>query len=163
MSSVVKTLTPFIDREVLEEALKELHIGYSLQGSSIITDRKDYYGFEKFILVGSVYKFQHDSSADIGGQSRYKEYPTSWQSNWKGWSSVNAFLKDIEKAYNKHYTIKLEKLAEAARQRIEAERQKYVAEQEEKIKEKAKKLGYKIEKRIEKNKRIQLVLVKRVL
>jgi len=161
MSSVVKTLTPFRDKEILEGALKNLSIGYTLQANDIITDRQDYYGFEKFIFVDGVYKFQHDSSADIGGKSNYNEYPASWRLNWKGWNSVNAFLTSVEKEYNILYTAKIEKLAEIERKRIEEERKKYIAAQEQKILEKAKQLGYKIDKRVEKDSNIQLVLVKR--
>ena len=48
MSAVVKTATPFINKELLLQALKNIGCNFTLQGNDILTDRKDYYGFQSF-------------------------------------------------------------------------------------------------------------------
>ena len=143
MSSVIKLSSLMHDKECLVDAIKENNETVSVQGTTIIVTSQKKYRNTEFILTQTGYQLNTDSHNS-----------TVRNPDW---------LKKINTSYEKLYAIKLEKLAEAERKRIEAERQKYVAEQEAKIIQKAKKLGYKIEKRIEKNKKIQLVLVKRVL
>jgi len=143
MSSVIKLSSLMHDRECLVDALKENNETVNTQGTKIIVTSQHQYRDTEFILTNTGYQLNTDSHNTVVRNP-----------DW---------LKKINSSYEKLYTIKLEKLAEAERQRIEAERKKYVAEQELKIKEKAKKLGYKVEKRVEKDNKIQLVLVKRVL
>lgn len=131
------------DKECLIDALTENNETVNIQGTKIIVSSQHHYRNTEFVLTNTGYQLLTDS-----------HNTTARNPDW---------LKNINNSYEKFYAIKLEKLAEAERQKLEAERQKYVAEQEAKIKEKAKKLGYKVEKRVEKNEKIQLVLVKRVL
>ena len=143
MSSVIRLSSLMHDRECLVDAIKENNETISVQGTTIIVTSQKKYRNTEFVLTNTGYQLNTDSHNSV---VRNPEW-----------------LKKINSSYEKKYSVKLEKLAEAERQKIEVERQKYVAEQETKIKEKAKKLGYKIEKRVVKNKKIQLVLVKRIL
>lgn len=143
MSSVIKMSSLMHDTECLIDALKENNETTNLQGTKIIVSSQQHYRNTEFVLTNTGYQLLTDSHNS-----------TVRNPDW---------LKKINNSYEKLYANKLERIAEAERQRLEAERQKYVAEQEAKIKEKAKQLGYKVEKRVEKNEKIQLVLVKRVL
>jgi len=143
MSSVIKLSSLMHDKECLVNALIQNKETVKVQGEKIIVTSQRKYRETEFILTNRGYQLNTDSHNSVVRNP-----------DW---------LKKINNSYEIFYDIKLKKLAEAERYRIEAERQKYVAEQETKIKEKAKKLGYKLEKRIENNKKIQLVLVKRVL
>ena len=50
MSAVVKTITPFVNQDCLCQALDELGVKYSIDKLSIITERKDYRGFQSLFL-----------------------------------------------------------------------------------------------------------------
>lgn len=167
MSAVVKTVTPFIDRECLLKALDKLDVKYTIKGKEIITERVDYYNNQKFILQNGHYKFQHDSSANR------QNYP--WRNlNVKEWKTVSSFLQAVETEYNKFYAEKLaeierkrqEALAKAERKRLEEEarrleeeRKAFVEKQKQAIIEKAKAKGYSIkEKKV--GKKVKLVLVR---
>ncbi len=141
MSSVIKISSLMHDSECLIDALEENNEIVELQGAVIVVTSQEYHRETKFELTNTGYQLVTDSD---NCATRNPEW-----------------LKKINNSYEKFYANKLAIIVEAERQRLEAERQKYVAEQEAKIKEKAKKLGYKIEKRVEKNKKIQLVMVRR--
>ncbi len=175
MSAVIKTVTPFIDRECLLKALDKLGVKYSLKKNEIVTERRDYYGLQKFIFQNGRYKFQHDSSAEVNEyKRRWGTYPSGWKANWKQWNSVSEFLQAVEKEYNHFYQKKLaeierkrqEALEEAERKRLEAEakrleeeRKAFVEKQKQAIIEKAKAKGYSVkEKKV--GKKIKLVLVR---
>ena len=57
MSAVIKTITPFIDRESLINALDKLDVKYTLNNNEIITERVDYQGNQKFIFIEGRFKF----------------------------------------------------------------------------------------------------------
>lgn len=150
MSSVVTTLTPFVEKDVLLCALQDLGVSYTESGQNILTEREDYQGNQTFVWTNGQFFFQHE---------RYRERLDTF----KEWKTTDSFLKAVETAYQNQYTLKLERLAEAERLRLEAERAAFVVAQEQRIVEKAKALGYKVEKRTEKDKGVQFVLVKRSL
>ncbi len=167
MSAVVKTVTPFINKEILLEALDCLEFKYTIRTNEIITERVDYYGNQKFVFINGRYQFQHDSSANR------INYP--WRNlNVKNLKTVNDFLQTVEKEYNRIYKEKLaelerirqEQLAEQERirleeeaRRIEEERKAFVEQQKKNIIEKAKAKGYSVkEKKV--GKKIKLVLVR---
>ena len=175
MSAIVKTVTPFIDKECLMKALDKLGVKYTVSQNEIITERKDFYGFQKFIFQKGRYKFQHDSSAELQKFIKiWGKYPSGWKANWKGWKSVSEFLKDVEIKYNKYYTEKLaelerkrrealaeserKRLAEVARQ-LEEKRKAFVEKQKQIIIKKAKAKGYSVKEKKVGNK-IKLVLVR---
>ena len=171
MSSIVKTVTPFINEELLLKALDAIGCKYQVVGNEIITDRTDYYGRQKFVFQNNRYCFFHDSSAErfIHGP----RYP--WGNiDLKQHKKVSEFLKSVEDAYNEVYRKRLEELerlrleaaAEAERKRLEEERlrlererQEYVEKQRTSIIAKAKEMGYYVqEKKVKET--IKLVLVR---
>jgi len=183
MSSRIKTITPFINRELLLKALDEVGCRYSISGNEIITDRVDnYYGNQKFIYINGRYVIQHEDSG------------YSWNSKYR---DLNDYLGVIGQAYNRIYTKQMEELekkrlaaiaeaerlrkeklaeqerlrliaiaeeerkrAEEEKQRLERERKEYVERQRAGIIASAKELGYDdIRETIVDNK-IKLVLVR---
>lgn len=184
MSAVVKTITPFIDKECLLKSLQDINCKYILQNEKIITERTDYYGHQLFVFQNGKYQFQHDSSAN------FEQYDGiyGYRKNSGEYKTVNAFLSAVEKAYQRIYK---EKLAELERQRLEAERKRqeqlieqerlrleaeakrieeekrrleqerkaFVESQKKAIIAKAKQKGYAIQETYVKNK-VKLVLVK---
>jgi hypothetical protein len=173
MSAIVKTITPFIEKEMLLQALDCVGCRYTLNHDQIITERKDYYGQQKFVWYKGRYSFQHDSSAELSEfNRRWGSYPEGWKNNWKAYQSVNSFLQAVEKEYNRIYSeklaelerIRLEKIAEQERirleqemKRIEQERLAYIEQQKQSIIQKAKEQGYSVQEKKVKNK-VKLIL-----
>ena len=170
MSSVVKTLTPFINMELLLKALEGVGCGYTVCGNEIITNRKDYYGSQKFVFMNGRYCFLHDSSAD---DMRFgPHYP--WGNI--GYEKVSQFLGAVAKEYNRIFAKQLEELerkrlsaiaeeerkkAEEEKQRLERERKEFVEKQRAAIVTKAKEQGYDVQETKIDNK-VKLVLVRTV-
>ena len=151
MSSVIKTTTPFISKELLCSALDALHVDYAVSGTEIVTNLRDYYGKQKFVYSSSTgkYLYQHDSSAN----GRYNPYP--WGLDVKQWGSVSNFLQSVNLEYNKAF-----KRMEEEKHRLEEERRKqYVESQKKAIIEKAKAKGYSV-KETKQGDKIRLVLVR---
>jgi DNA gyrase/topoisomerase IV subunit A len=184
MSSVVKTRTPFINKQLLLQALEAIGCVYSIEGDTVITDRVDYRGKQKFVFKNGKYLFVHESG-DFGlrqyGDERHKP--------------AHIFLGEVEKAYNAIYKKQIENLerrrlaaiaeaerlrkeqsaeqerlhllvkaeeerkqAEAEKLKFEQERKEYVAKQRTAIIERAKEQGYDIQETVAGNK-IKLILV----
>ena len=146
MSCVVKTVTPFIDRNILCAALEECGCKCTVQGSKIITDRRDYIiGFQTF---------EKDSRT-----GRYVLSAYSYMD-----SNQAAFVSEIEKHYNILYQKAVEEAErlrlEEEKRRLEEERKAFVEKQKSAIIEKAKAKGYSVKEENVKGK-IKLVLVKR--
>ena len=131
MSSVVKTLTPFLDCETLCQALEKVGCKYThtLQGEKIITDRKDTRnGFQTF-------------EKDKNGKYVLSAYSHTDKNQAE-------FVKSLEKYYNK--------LLPAVK---EKQRQEYVEKQKQTVIAKAKAKGYSVrEEKV--NNKIKLVLVR---
>ena len=185
MSARVLTVTPFVNKEYLIQALEILNIKFQLQGEDIVT----HYGAQIFRKQKNGYSFLHYSSA-----------------NWK----IQEFLKAIEKEYleaEKRHKEELRRLEELKRKQeeeekrrkemirqeqinqilaeqeakdrerkrleeeirkkeaelkaIEEEKKALVAEQKQKILEKAKAQGYSVREK-QKGNNIQLILVRNV-
>jgi hypothetical protein len=156
MSAIVKTITPFIDKEILLQALDAIGCKYTLIGDEIITERIDYYGNQKFVLVNGRYVFQHDSSANR------VVYP--WRNlNFKEYNTVRDFLAAVESKYIYLYNKKIEELEkqrqEEERIRMENERKAFVEKQKQNIIAKAKEKGYSVKEENVKGK-IKLILVR---
>lgn len=160
MSAIIKTNTPFIDKEILLQALDSINCKYKYQvvGNEIITERTDYFGKQKFIFTNGRYQFQHDRDRYVWGS--VKNTP------------VTEFLKQVEEKYNSIYAEKLaelerirqEQLAEQERirleqemKRLEQERIAYIEQQKQTIIQKAQEQGYTIEEKKVNNK-IKLIL-----
>jgi len=164
MSSVVKTITPFINKELLLKALDVVGCKYKISGDNILTERKDYYGSQKFILQNGRYAFEYEKDAQ-----RY-----SWGNiNMQQYRSSSSFLAAVGREYNAIYQKQLEELErkrlaaiaeeerkriEEERQRLERERKEFVAKQRDAVIAKAKEQGYDIQETVVDNK-IKLVLV----
>lgn len=157
MSSIVKTITPFIDKEILCKALEQCGCKYQIQGTDIVTDRRDYYGMQKFHLQGGRYVYMHDSSAE---NMRFGPHYPWGNIDLQQYKTVSSFLENIEKQYNILYQKRLEEIELAEKIRIENERKAFVEKQKNAIIEKAKSKGYYVKEEKIKNK-IKLVLVKR--
>lgn len=146
MSAVVKTVTPFTQRDLLLEALDELGIKYQEKDRAIMTERVDDYGAQRFIYEQGAYHFQHDSSP--------------WRRlNFKEWKTVSAFLGAVEKAYHQAYESLQQRVAEEERRRLEEERQRFVEQQKQAVIQRAKEQGYNV-KETRKGNKIQLQLVR---
>lgn len=171
MSSVVKTITPFIDKGILLAALEECGCKYTINGNDILTDRKDYYGLQKFSFQGGRYVFMHDSSAE---NMRFGPHYPWGNIDLQKYKTVSSFLENIETHYNALYQKRLEEI-ELARQkavaaaerkrleeekiRLENERKAFVEKQKASIIEKAHAKGYSV-KETKVNSKIKLVLVR---
>lgn len=156
MSSVVKTITPFIDKDILCAALEECGCKCTIQGDRIVTDIRDWMlGFQTF-------------ERDRSGKYMLLAYSHTDRNQ-------AAFVSKIETHYNALYQKRLEEIelarqqaiAEAERKRLEEEkirleneRKAFVEKQKNAIIEKAKSKGYYVKEEKVKNK-IKLVLVKR--
>jgi hypothetical protein len=160
MSSIVKTITPFINKEILCEALKAIGCQYTITGDVILTDRHDYYGNQRFELMNGRFVFLHDSSAE---NMRFgPQYP--WGNiNKQQYKTVSDFLRQVEASYNEVYRKRMEELErlrlEAERLRLEQERQDFVEKQKQTVIANAQKKGYAIREERVKDK-IKLVLVR---
>jgi len=164
MSAVVKTTTPFINKELLIQTLENIGCNYTLEGNEILTDRKDYYGLQKFSLNNGRYVFFHDSSAEEGARymTQIGGYPWGNIKNQE-YKSVSEFLKSVEKEYQSLYQKKLEELElhrlEEEKIRLEQERLAFIDKQKTTIIERAKEQGYSIREENIKGK-IKLVFVR---
>jgi Skp family chaperone for outer membrane proteins len=188
MSSVVRTVTPFINKELLLMALDAVGCKYQIQGNTICTERQDYYGSQKFILQNGRYAFVHEENAES----------YSWGNiNMQQYKASSSFLAAVGKEYNAIYKKRLEELekkrlaaiaeaerlriqseqlaeqerlrliakaeeerkkAEEEKQRLERERKEFVAKQRDAVIAKAKEQGYDIQETMADN-TIKLVLV----
>jgi hypothetical protein len=184
MSSVVKTRTPFLNKQLLAQALEAIGCAYTVEGNNIITNRVDYRGKQRFIFHNDKYLFQHeDGDYGLRQHSSERHKPT------------HSFLADVEKTYNAIYKRHVEELeqkrlaaiaeaerlhkeriaeqerlrllakaeeerkqAEAEKLRLEQERKEYVIKQKAAIIERAKEQGYDIRETTVGN-NIKLVLV----
>jgi hypothetical protein len=186
MSSVVRTATPFINKELLLKALDAVGCRYQIQGNTIFTERKDFYGSQKFEFCNGRYVFIHEKNA--------QNY--SWGNiNMQHYKGAGDFVAAVGHAYNSIYKKQLEELerkrlaaiaeaerlrkeqlaeqerlrliakaeeerrkAEEEKQRLERERKEYVEKQRAAIIAKAQEQGYDIQETMVDNK-IKLVLV----
>ncbi|MEZ4776106.1 MAG: hypothetical protein R3D00_23235 [Bacteroidia bacterium] len=156
MSAVVKTVTPFLNLELLLQSLDAIGCKYkiNLQRNEIVTERKDYQGNQKFLFINNRFIYQHDSDANR----------MNWNNlNNKESKTVSSFLEAVETKYQFFYNKKMEELEkqrqEEERIRLEKERQAFVESQRENIIAKAKEKGYSIQEEKVKGK-IKLVLVR---
>jgi len=171
MSAVVKTITPFINKEMLKQALDSVSCKYTVSENTIVTERVDFYGNQKFVFLNGRYNLSHDSSSNDGASHMINRYPWGNIDNQK-YKGVSSFLESVEKEYNRIYAEKIAELerirqvqlAEQERirleeemKRIEQERIAYIEKQKQTIIQKAKEQGYSVlEKKV--NNKIKLIL-----
>lgn len=136
MSAVIKTLTPFLDRKILFQALEKIGCHCLIKGEKIITDRSDpRVGFQKF-------------EKDQTGKYVLAAYDYLYKDQ-------SEFILQVEKAY-----IELGgTLTEERRIQLEKERQEFIEKQKQTIIARAKEHGYSIyEEKV--NNKVKLVLVR---
>jgi len=149
MSSIVKTVTPFLNKELLVQALDSVGCGYTINENEIIMsqDKRQRFIWDK---VFGRFKFSYYSR-------NYRE------SDFKELKEIHKFLGPLEQSYNELYRKKIEELErlrlEEERLRLERERQEYVEKQRAHIIAKAKEKGYSVREEKAKGK-IKLVLVR---
>lgn len=151
MSSVIKTTTPFISKELLCEALDAMDIGYTIAQENIVTELKDYYGSQMFVYSQELgrYQYQHDSSAN----GIYTPYP--WGMDVKKWGSVSNFLQKVDVEYKKAF----ERLEEKHQREEEERKLHYIESQKKAIISKAKSKGYSV-KETKQGDKTRLILVR---
>ena len=152
MSSIVKTITPFISQEILLKALDCLQIKYQVTNHGIVlTEHTDYRGNWTMVLENGKYLIKHDSDS----YRRWNSFNT--QNTIGKYNSINEFLQAVEKEYlriDKEIQEELERkrqeaLLEAERKRIEEElkrkeeeRKAFVEKQKQEVLKKAQEQGY---------------------
>jgi len=155
MSAVVKTVTPFIDKECLLEALNKLGVKYTVNKNKIISQSQNF-----------IY---------MNGHYTLNVYSHNYQAvSWNNFKNKNSFLQAVETEYIKYYAEKLteikrkyqQALEEAERKKLEAEvkrleeeRKVFVEKQKQAIIEKAKAKGYAVKEKMV-GKKVKLVLVR---
>jgi len=173
MSAVVKTITPFIDRGILVQALKNLGYrfctdieNFGINPNAIPSKGFGVYSIPKDEIVMMIGSFYQRFSLMNG---RYilltdSHDPMHWSRlNAQQFKTERGFLQEIEREYIKIYNSKMEELEkqrqEEERIRLENERKAFVEKQKENIIAKAKEKGYSIKEENVKGK-IKLVLVR---
>ena len=150
MSAVLRLSTPFVEKDLLVEALQSIDafLKVDLNGG-IQTKRNDDRGQQTFILTSQGhYIFQYDSDSD--------RYPFGLPK-----MPVQQFMQQVEKAYVSAQQKKLERLAEEERIRVEEERKARVDKVRREAIMKAKNQGYAV-RETRKGDQIQLVLTRTV-
>lgn len=173
MSAVIKTITPFIDKSILVNALRNL-------GFSFCTDTENFginpntipskgfgvYSIPKDEIVMMVGSFYQRFTLMNGRYTLLTDShdPIQWgRLNAQQFKTVNGLLEKIEREYVNLYNMKMEELKkqlqEEERIKLENERKAFVEKQKESIIAKAKEKGYSIKEENVKGK-IKLVLVR---
>jgi len=144
MSAVVKTVTPFIDKECLLKALDKLELAYTLKDKQIRT-KKQVFNLKNGHYTLDVYSYNYKSI------------------DWNDYKNKNSFLKAIETEYNLFYIEKIEKIKKLKQEqelkKLEEERKAFVENQKQQIIKKAKAKGYSVKEKMVKNK-VKLILVR---
>ena len=168
MSCVIRTATPFIERQFLLKALDENEIECQIQGERILLIGFAYRTYFEKDHLGK-YILTHEQGTDIQvllGKVE-KSYEKAYRSYLKKFEEKQTELekKALQAQQNQiiaqQKQLELERQkAEQEKQRIEQDRLNYLDKQKEAIKEKAREMGYEI-KEVKKAKKVQLVLVRR--
>ena len=151
MSAVIKTLTPFIEQDILLKALTSLDVEWHVKNGLIITNRVDYQGHQQFQFINGKYHLIHDSD-ELGGDIYSRLHSNRYL-------PIKEFLSKLEGAYKSAYDIKLKRIAEAERIKMEAAKKEYVAATKAKAIAQAKAKGYSV-KESKVNGKIKLVLTR---
>jgi hypothetical protein len=154
MSSKVTTWTPFINKEMLIKALRDLNCLQSVEGNDILTNRSDYSGNQRFVLSNGKYLFQHEKN-----QFLLRNYSSEQHRD------VHDFIGTVEKQYNA-LCRQVQEAAERAKQeqerlrreaekcRLEAERLRRL-EAEQKQREEAERLRLERERALQEQARLE--------
>lgn len=176
MSARITTITPFIDKKLLLEALDNCQISYQLQGETIHLQQGFAYGAyfqrdfrNKYTLVHDSYD-NHRSTLtkiEIEYQKAYKRQQEELERIKKELAKKKAEQEEKARIKAEQERIEQEKIrleeelrkAELEQKRIEQEKKKYIESQKKSVYEKAKSMGYSIKEK-QKGEKVQLILVK---
>jgi hypothetical protein len=138
MSSIVKTVTPFLNRELLLQALDSVGCKYAIQENEIV------------MLQDQRQRFTWDSAF---GRFKFSYYSHNYsESEFKELKARYDFLGPIEQSYNDLFRKKRD-------EELERERKAFVEKEKAHIIAKAKEKGYEVREEMVKEK-VKLVLVK---
>jgi len=151
MSAIVKSMvTPFLNREILLQALENIGCKFSLDKEEIIIHNVR--NVQSFSFSNSRYVLKYTNRGIPWGNINNQEY-----------KSVSEFLQAVGKEYDKLYQKKLEELErqrlEEEQKRLEQERLAYIENLTNQITQKAKEEGYTIKKEKVKDK-VKIVLTR---
>ena len=151
MSAIVKSMvTPFLNREILLQALENIGCKFSLDKEEIIIHNVR--NVQSFSFSNSRYVLKYTNRGIPWGNINNQEY-----------KSVSEFLQAVGKEYDKLYQKKLEELErqrlEEEQKRLEQERLAYIENVTNQITQKAKEEGYTIKKEKVKDK-VKIVLTR---
>ena len=141
MSSVVRLGAPMVDAECLVAALQHEAVGCTAvhhNGNQIRATHS------QGGLTFETGKLGYQLTARDGQRRQFTD-----------------LVRTINDRYEIELQAKLDRLAEEERQRVEAEKARIRAEQEQRLVEKARAMGYRLDKRVEADKTVRLVLVRR--
>ena len=138
MSTILKTVTPFLEKSFLLKALEKCNITYQDTHNQIRINQS--YNLNFTIGVNGNFTLQH--SSHFNAQSFIQPIETEYRNYY------NSYMKELE-----------EKRLEEEKIRIENERKAFVKKQRAEIIKRAEAKGYKVKEKM-KGKQIQLVLVK---
>jgi len=162
MSAYITLMTPMLDRECLLKALSDLGFGpQKVEVHEIPTQLMGYQGDSRSEVANIIIRKKHIglSSNDIGflaTPTGYKSIISDFDRNNYG----NSWMQNLGERYKQHEKVKLEKLAEEERMRLDEERKQLIEVQRRSIHERATKLGYQV-KEVRDGDAIRLTLVKR--
>jgi hypothetical protein len=150
MSSIVKTVTPFLNKELLLQALDSVGCKYEIQGNEIVMLQDQ---SQRFIWDSTFGRFKFSYYSHNYSESKFAEIKATYK-----------FLGPIEQSYNDLYRKRLEELErlhlEEERLRLEKERQECVEKQRMLIKANAKASKYWLESEKKVKNEIKLVFVR---
>lgn len=160
MSCVLRTITPFISKEILLEALEKCGYEYNIKGGNIyIPAVCTYFQFKngKYILIHDDLNFLINSFL----VKVAKSYNNIYERKLKRLEEIKMEKEKVEKL-KKQESERLEKqrLKEEV-ERLERERIAYIESQKKAIMEKAKAKGYRVVE-VKKENKVQLTLVREI-
>ena len=163
MSAYITLATPMTDHDCLLEALEELgfdrdKVEVHAEGTALV----GYEGRRREQQAHIVIRRQHVGAAsnDIG----FERTPTGFRAHVSGYDHPRFggdWLSRLAASYQEHHRLKLDRLAEQERLRVEEERRQLVEAQRQAVHQKAKRMGYRVQETREGDK-LRLALVKRV-
>jgi hypothetical protein len=162
MSAYITLVTPMFDQECLLAGLADL--GFDVTKVEVHANPVQLNGFagdQRAQTANIVIRHEHLGAAsnDVG----FLASAFGYQALVSGYDHSRFgtdWLRQLNDRYQRHWTLKQERLAAEERRRLEEERQRIVEAQRRTVHERAKTMGYRVEETRE-GETIRMVLVKR--
>jgi len=153
-SIIVTTITPFIDKDILCDALSNLGVKYTVENNRINTNRTDEVGNQCFEYMNNKWVYKSNTAysrismknGEVVLTAPEKEYGAPF-----GQPLAESFLKEVEQEYYK--------LIQNPDSEISGKNKLYVEQRKQEIIAKAIAEGYKVEESVVNNK-VQLVIAR---